>query len=943
MLLSWFKHNDLSLDHLQFITAISVGLMNRNSEYTSASKQIRLLKLKPEAQRILDKQLNEKLTDRVSAYVHFLYTYPVFEKTSGNMGKTSWATLKDLVPSLSEKNLIVSISANITNTNSNYFILLYMRTQEWQSIFKRMMRSKTDDADIIAKESEAFYDFIRNRSAGSYVVSSRTPDLFLKHTFTSYFVKTTEYANILRCRSNLKEIGSEDKRSKVDFYRTEDPLDARISESIDFIKIASKIQRSSYYLFNHNKSSVAYYDIYSWYRSNLSAKKYEMYKQQLLKVFHGLRISQEMPTFNETQTVKYNKRKQLCAEYATLITNGIGLTDYYEFYMKVVACSDNCVTHYALDGSAKDGAAYYERGGFNTSTGRDQDKFRADVEGFLAMRELIEWMGSPNNTTGVTLFTLPVAIFRDRRYLKRFSSFKEYVTLYEDTSALMLEADRGNRKLDCDPDTQLVSNDALFDIIANMTATNTALGISTSLLDKIMSTSLEYGQLALSRGKMGNKNMLLQEIRKQVSMMDTLGAFMLGIDSWQQKADSIRSALVKSGRTLVNTPEVDIILVIKAYYVQLCNDEKAYSANQQTKTTDNFDKNQIIRSENSIRNSVVNIFLLLEKLAEVRDLKLCVDDKYNMQAGKQFISTLGFLTGYANKAGKYLFPDFELDALSLRNAIVVANFVVKINKELVAVYNCIESELQRYNYKTGKYCDNNLFLVYAKIASEFPWLGSSFPFKDMLTLENFIRNKDYREVDYLLGKTLRNSGKFEQVIVQPPVPMYYLEPKDLAHIYSGSISKGYQDINQKILESVNTTVNGLKGIFNYYSVNLWGEVTENLIVCGSKDSLSVDEKQALREASRTIIMQETKTSCYSVLYDIFKFEDHYAVRGTELFLYTQFAGESQTDANIFTKVFVHEYGYIVTLKYLYGELQSPDIQEINESMLHSIKLQLGLR
>ena len=145
------------------------------------------------------------------------------------------------------------------------------------------------------------------------------------------------------------------------------------------------------------------------------------------------------------------------------------------------------------------------------------------------------------------------------------------------------------------------------------------------------------------------------------------------------------------------------------------------------------------------------------------------------------------------------------------------------------------------------------------------------------------------------------------------------------------------------MESVNTTVNGLKGIFNYYSVNLWGEVTENLIVCGSKDSLSVDEKQALREASRTIIMQETKTSCYSVLYDIFKFEDHYAVRGTELFLYTQFAGESQTDANIFTKVFVHEYGYIVTLKYLYGELQSPDIQEINESMLHSIKLQLGLR
>ena len=124
MFVSWYKHNDINIAQLQFITAISLGLMNKNSNYAAASKQVRLLTLDSELQTLLKNQLKNEKSDLVSAYVHFLCTARLFRKSTGNMGRVLMVTLHDLVPSLSEKELCRIISRNIANTDPEYFILL---------------------------------------------------------------------------------------------------------------------------------------------------------------------------------------------------------------------------------------------------------------------------------------------------------------------------------------------------------------------------------------------------------------------------------------------------------------------------------------------------------------------------------------------------------------------------------------------------------------------------------------------------------------------------------------------------------------------------------------------------------------------------------------------------------------------------------------------------
>lgn len=942
MFVSWYKHNDINIAQLQFITAISLGLMNKSSNYAAASKQVRLLTLDSELQTLLKNQLKNEKSDLVSAYVHFLCKARLFRKSTGNMGRVLMVTLHDLVPSLSEKELCRIISRNIANTDPEYFILLYMQTQEWQNIFIRKMRSRIDDMDIINRESSAFYEYVRRCSATSYNIESKTPDNYLQFVFTNYFVKTVEYADIFKFQSNLKEVGSEDKRSKVDFYQIDDPINEKIPESIDFIKIASKINKSSYYLFSHNKSAIAYYDIFSWYRHSLSLKNYKTYRQKFNDVFAGLGVTLESQAFNDAQKIKYNKRIQLCKEYAALITNGIDTKDYYNFYIKVVSCSINCITHFANGGSAKDGTAYYERGGFNTSTGRDQDKFRADVEGFLAMRELIEWVNSPNNTTGVSIFTLPADIFRDKRYLKRFSSFREYVTLYEDTAHLMLEADDPERSSTYDSQTALLSNDALFDLIAKKATANSVIGISSSLMDKILSTSLVLGQKALVRGQIGNKEVLQQNLQSHIKYAISSGAFMQGRDVWRQHADVIVKKYKSLNMEFLDTTEFRIIAVMRIYNQQMLRNSKALKTLQSNKP-DDYDTQQVTRLQNSNRNLAIIIFLLVEELAIAENIQLSCNNNYNLQAGESFIEYNKQIADCLIYAGSQIFSDFELDTINLRNALVVANTVYKIQLEMSLVNECINEELNRFNYSTATTADNNMFLVYAKVASQFQWLEVSYPIKDMLELEKFLTNINYHITDMKINQQLNsyNSSSL-QAVKDQPVHMYYLQPKDLEPYCNDVCYVEYKAMSKKVLSGINYMLTGLEDLFSYYH-DLWCEITENLTVCGSKETLTAEEKQHLREASRTIVMFKSTTKFYEDIKNIFKFEDHYAKRGSEFFLYTPILTDNQVASNLYTKVFIHDYGYIVTLRYFCGELQYPDIQEINESILHSLRLQLGIK
>lgn len=179
-----------------------------------------------------------------------------------------------------------------------------------------------------------------------------------------------------------------------------------------------------------------------------------------------------------------------------------------------------------------------------------------------------------------------------------------------------------------------------------------------------------------------------------------------------------------------------------------------------------------------------------------------------------------------------------------------------------------------------------MFLVYAKVASQFQWLEVSYPIKDMLELEKFLTNINYHITDMKINQQLNsyNSSSL-QAVKDQPVHMYYLQPKDLEPYCNDVCYVEYKAMSKKVLSGINYMLTGLEDLFSYYH-DLWCEITENLTVCGSKETLTAEEKQHLREASRTIVMFKSTTKFYEDIKNIFKFEDHYAKRGSEFFLYT---------------------------------------------------------
>lgn len=423
MLARFFKGDSFNLADLQFALAIVLDL---NGEKKVATPVLQMFATKPDDRKALEVYLrkNNKY-GIIYDYVNYVYNNPVIERNVSSMHNgLQKQSLGVLVNKMSVKKIYDCLMQLLLCTDVNKLIYVYMSTSMWQRYLRNTARriSSNITPDQIEALGNGFRSYIRSFSTnGSYDTSSCTPHAFLIFAFQSFYVHTEAYRDIISNKSMMRSISKDDKRSRAEMSIDDIDIE-QPEEGIDFMSLAGKIYRSSYSLFNHvSDGGIAYYDIFSWYRKSVADKLWTRYKQTLRSKFASIEFSREIMDYDGSKSTKLSKRMKLCEMYASrLMTTGIEISNIYDFYLDAVKTADELCVHMNANGGANDGIPYYASNTIHPKKGCNQDKFKADFEGFIALRELVAFLNSSANDTGYTIFDFPIEIFRDRNLLKRF-------------------------------------------------------------------------------------------------------------------------------------------------------------------------------------------------------------------------------------------------------------------------------------------------------------------------------------------------------------------------------------------------------------------------------------------------------------------------------------------------------------------------------------------
>lgn len=511
MFIQEFKKEFLSLDNIQFAVGLALDALG---EMTSAQAVIALyrpdmLGQYAEKQYKTREQLNRMLITKnhglVYDFIEFLYTEDYLLKLGGrsrvykNYSFTSLADLsKNRVSILS---LYKETMRIVLNNDPKIFIYLYTHTNIFKAEFRKYMyregfvgsfkTGKRFSKDVINAVLADFAEYINmNSCTGAYHPSTCTPNHFLFGAM-KWYTQEASFYDILNARSQFGEISSGNNLNLLSYVQND------VEEiSIDFMALASKITLSSYSLFNHTgDKGIAYYDIFSWYRDNLAHKLFENNKQLIEHWFPGVSVKQEikMEEVTSTKRAKAGKRVELCAVYNSRIMKGISITDIYDLYTTVARTNSDQCTHVTDTGSVSDGIPYYSYGNSSPrTTDNNSDKFKKDYEGFLALKELVNFLNSPSNNTGITVFNMPVDIFRDKRLLRRYNSFSEYIMLDSDVKQLMSAVDSDATRSEAINARRIRNNDSVFTTLVSAVVRENER--NKQLMGKLLNTKFSDGE-----------------------------------------------------------------------------------------------------------------------------------------------------------------------------------------------------------------------------------------------------------------------------------------------------------------------------------------------------------------------------------------------------------------------------------------------------------------
>lgn len=370
-------------------------------------------------------------------------------------------SLLDLNVNLSEKEIYNDVM--ILQTSSEHILIHYMRTHTFFVQFKRWLKrtypkdkfnNPNNFTDAKCKEllnpvierSRKYFIKNFNKSAiglNDYIFGAL--NMYYKDSAddNGKFDKESEvsrFFEIMNSKGQDREISGSDADSSttaLNFIGIDPHL--RPAE-INFREIAIKICEASKVLYTHKSGKLAFYDIFSRYRDLkfLSDEKVKL----AVNTLRGCSVStyEASDDFNMQKTAssgsfksKFNKREQYLQIFdKILVSGGASMKDIKTIYDNQISVSigipkreQNCI--------------YKVEGGNVKGNFKNSERFKILYDGFIALKDFINFINSSDNTFGITLYNFNTEAFRKLSLAKSITDLESYVKYGDVTSQLIEE------------------------------------------------------------------------------------------------------------------------------------------------------------------------------------------------------------------------------------------------------------------------------------------------------------------------------------------------------------------------------------------------------------------------------------------------------------------------------------------------------------------------
>ncbi len=842
MLTSDFRAlGQLKLEEVQFITAIALDSLG---EYEAAKETLNLFAREKELENGLkpSEQLNNAIIasgkGMVRGFLDSLYTEKLVSvRKDSYYNKREKKKISDSIKGTNYNNLYNHVMMLIASYNKNDYLVLYMKTHMWTNTFKTRAVPNGAPEDVITALHNYFIQFVANYSSeGKYDMKTRTPNAFLMNTYNSFVKGKSDYYRIINTRSVLGATSDEDARSLVDRYSDDDRYDVADSnysrsEPIDFMNIANKIYKASYCLFNHGADKgIAYSDIVTWYKQYISSSLKDQYAQTLAGLGKIYKLDYEDTTDGLCQEamVKCRIRNKTCAFMYNSMRNGVAINDIYQLFEEVAAFSTRL-------SNGNSGTPLFTYGGLTAKKGSNQYKFQSIYEGFCAMKELIAFLNSPKNSTGVDIFNFPVQIFRDKRLLNRFNGLQDYILLYQDVIDLIHDIDANPIRQQEYNDTMLFSNEVIYSKMLELSARNSDIN---TLLTKAREINLSKGAiLALENSDDAFKRTVEEPLNDFITKAQKDSGITLNFQNY--------SLLVKN---YDDKPAQFILLATVQRLIGCYNTIK--------------DKNSSDICLKNVALSVINLIdVMCTCLGEPIDVNnvstisdMTIDeilDRCGVPRGEQTITLSGKeLTldcfGLIKTLYNVSLQILGIDQFSLQPSELPFNVARLLNGVVSALDVCREQLVKEIQASKEKKEDQgNMFLSYAKMLNRYEILALEYPIKDVSSLLPYL-NKPY------------------------VVDIKQLETKD----YTDAMAER-QQLSEELLQLVNEHLQYYEQLFLVFK-EFNGFAKDTLKVVGNASGVSAAKHRMMTMLSNRIHAELSKTKHASDLEKIsHSFNCHY--------------------------------------------------------------------
>lgn len=499
MFLQDYQDSTLSYDEAQF--AISLALDGLGESKAAAAV---LFFMSPQAKNNVDgapyktradlikgmaKVSQEQKKDIVTVALDYYFSYQLFptgKTASFNYGGHTWCSLGSLLKTAGRDVIYRDTMRLVLNNGRNRFITLYTKTQVFKHQFSKVLGreitssgaygyGKGIPASLVDELSVKFTLYVdRNCANGTYDPGTCNPDgyLFKRKNVDSVAERgpfgwfqlenNGEYYRILNRHGLNINVGGSDDLTLIDSASIDVSPPAH---SIRFIGVCSKICKASCLLFSHSNNSSAYYDIFSYHRDLLLQRTKAEFKRIKtrgcsIEFIDGKRAIDDL---SQTVANKFNCRSKICDIFEEVLTCGIRADKVNGLYDKVIRKMEEECSGSTGTKDAKSPFSIFDY--TSREPGTNGSRFQVLLAGYLALKELLDFLDSDSNTSGITVNQFPVVVFRDKNLLKRFSNFEEYICYIDDVMPVYSEV-ASNPQRSKVLLGGLYSNDYVFDLLS---------------------------------------------------------------------------------------------------------------------------------------------------------------------------------------------------------------------------------------------------------------------------------------------------------------------------------------------------------------------------------------------------------------------------------------------------------------------------------------------